>query len=235
VTILYRDMRMYSHLEEDYARARQAGIRFLRYEEDRKPEVAKKDGKLELTVYNPVLRENLTFHPDFLVLSTATIPADTAELASMLKVPRTADGFFLEAHMKLRPIDFASDGIYLCGVAHSPKLIEESLSQASAAVSRACTVLAKDQIQISGVVSVVDSEKCAACLTCVRVCPYNVPVINKEGVAEIETAMCHGCGICASECPGKAIKLQHFTDEQVMAKCDVIIEVLSEVFKGERV
>jgi heterodisulfide reductase subunit A-like polyferredoxin len=235
VTILYRDMRMYSHLEEDYARARKAGVRFLRYEEDRKPEVMKKDGKLDLTVYNPILRENLTFHPDLLVLSTATVPADTAELASMLKVPRTAEGFFLEAHMKLRPVDFASEGIYLCGVAHSPKMIDETLSQAMAAVSRACTVLAKDQIQISGVVSVVDPEKCAACLTCVRVCPYNVPVISKEGVAEIEAAMCHGCGICASECPGKAIKLQHFTDEQVMAKCDVIVEVLSDVFKGETV
>jgi heterodisulfide reductase subunit A-like polyferredoxin len=235
VTILYRDMRMYSTLEEDYARARKAGIRFLRYEEDRKPEVTPKEGRLEVTFYNPVLRENLTLRPDLLVLSAATLAADTAELASMLKVPRTADGFFLEAHMKLRPVDFASEGLFLCGIAHSPKTIEESLSQASAAVARACTILAKDQIQISGVVSVVDADKCAACLTCVRVCPYNVPVINKDGVAEIEAAMCHGCGICASECPGKAIKLQHFTDEQVMAKCDVIIEVLSDVFKGERV
>ena len=235
VTILYRDMRMYGTLEEDYARARKAGIRFLRYEEDRKPEVTQEDGRLRLTFYNPVLRENLSYQPDLLVLSTATIAADTAELASMLKVPRTADGFFLEAHMKLRPVDFSSEGLFLCGIAHSPKTIEESLCQASAAVARACTVLAKDQIQISGVVSVVDPDKCAACLTCVRVCPYNVPVINKEGVAEIEAAMCHGCGICASECPGKAIKLQHFTDEQVMAKCDVIIEVLSDVFKGERV
>jgi heterodisulfide reductase subunit A-like polyferredoxin len=235
VTILYRDMRMYSLLEEDYARARKAGIRFLRYEEDRKPEVFVRDGQLRVTVYNPVLRENLSFHPDLLVLSAATIPADTAELASMLKVPRNADGFFLEAHMKLRPVDFASEGIYLCGMAHSPKMIDESLSQAAAAVSRACTILAKDQIQVGGVVSVVDPEKCAACLTCVRVCPYNVPVINKEGVAEIEMAMCQGCGICASECPGKAIKLQHFTDEQIMAKCDVLLEVLSDVLKGEAV
>jgi len=233
VTILYRDMRMYSLLEEDYARARKAGVRFLRYEEERKPEVFIRDGQLRVTVYNPVLRENLSFHPDLLVLSAATIPADTAELASMLKVPRNADGFFLEAHMKLRPVDFASEGIYLCGMAHSPKMIDESLSQAAAAVSRACTILAKDQIQVGGVVSVVDPEKCAACLTCVRVCPYNVPVINKEGVAEIEMAMCQGCGICASECPGKAIKLQHFTDEQIMAKCDVILEVMSEVGKGE--
>jgi heterodisulfide reductase subunit A len=235
VTVLYRDMRMYSLLEEQYARARNAGVLFLRYEEERKPEVVKKDGRLEVTVYNPVLRENLSFHPDLLVLSTATIPADTAELASMLKVPRTADGFFLEAHMKLRPVDFASEGIYLCGMAHSPKMIDESLSQAAAAVSRACTILAKDQIQVGGVVSMVDPEKCAACLTCVRVCPYNVPVINQEGVAEIEVAMCQGCGICASECPGKAIRLQHFTDEQIMAKCDVLLEVLSDVLKGEAV
>jgi heterodisulfide reductase subunit A-like polyferredoxin len=225
VTILYRDMRMYSHLEEDYARARKAGVRFLRYEEERKPEVAGKDGKISVTLYNPVLRENISFHPDLLVLSSAIVAADTKNLASMLKVPRTADGFFLEAHMKLRPVDFATEGIYLCGLAHSPKMIDESLSQALAAVSRACTVLSKDQIQVGGIVSVVDAEKCAACLTCVRVCPYNVPVINKEGVAEIEAAMCHGCGVCASECPGKAIKLQHFTDEQIMAKCDVIFEV----------
>ena len=223
VTILYRDMRMYSLLEEDYARARKAGVRFLRYEEERKPEVVNREGRLEVTFYNPVLREALTLNPDLLVLSAATVASDTEELARMLKVPRTADGFFLEAHMKLRPVDFASDGIFLCGMAHAPKRIDESLSQAMAAVSRACTVLAKDEIQVGGIVSVVESEKCAACLTCVRVCPYNVPVINADGVAEIEVAKCHGCGICASECPGKAIHLQHFTDEQVMAKCGVIL------------
>ena len=228
VVILYRDMRMYSLLEEHYARARKAGVIFLRYDEEHKPEVLIQDGKIRVAVYSPVLRENISFHPDLLALSAATVAADTAELASMLKVPRTADGFFLEAHMKLRPVDFASEGIYLCGMAHSPKMIDESLSQASAAVSRACTILAKDQIQVGGIVSVVDPEKCAACLTCVRVCPYNVPVINADGVAEIEVAKCQGCGICASECPGKAIKLQHFTDEQIMAKCGVLIDVLPD-------
>ncbi|HSR12130.1 MAG TPA: 4Fe-4S binding protein, partial [Thermodesulfobacteriota bacterium] len=233
ITILYRDMRTYSTLEADYARARKAGIRFLRYDETRKPEAVKKDGGLEVHFYNPVLRENMSLRPDILVLSAATVPADTAALASMLKVPRTADGFFLEAHMKLRPVDFASEGMYLCGVAHSPKLIEETLSQASAAVSRACTVLSKNEIHVGGVVSVVDPQKCAACLTCVRVCPYNVPAINRDGVAEIEPAMCQGCGICASECPGKAITVQHFTDEQIMAKCDVILEEISGPLHGE--
>ena len=224
VIILYRDMRMYGFLEEHYARARRAGIRFVRYEEKRKPQVSAADGALELTAYNPVLRESVSFHPDLLVLSTATVPADTAQLAATLKVPRTTDGFFLEAHMKLRPVDFASEGIYLCGIAHSPKLIDESLSQASAAVSRACTILSRETIQVGGVVSVVDQEKCAACLSCVRVCPYNVPTINVEGAAEIEVAKCQGCGLCASECPAKAISLQHFTDEQIIAKCEAISE-----------
>ena len=222
VIILYRDMRMYGFLEEHYARARHAGVRFVRYEETRKPQVSAANGALELTAYNPVLRESVSFHPDLLVLSTATVPADTAQLAATLKVPRTTDGFFLEAHMKLRPVDFASEGIYLCGMAHSPKLIDESLSQAFAAVSRACTILSRETIQVGGVVSVVDQEKCAACLSCVRVCPYNVPTINAEGAAEIEVAKCQGCGLCASECPARAITLQHFTDEQIIAKCEAI-------------
>jgi len=233
VKVLYRDMRMYGHLEEHYARARHAGILFLRYEEDRKPTVAWKEGGLEVSYYNPVLKEDMTLRPDLLVLSAAVVPSDTEELSKMLKCSRTTDGFFLEAHMKLRPVDFATDGIYLCGLAHSPKAIDESLSQAAAAVSRACTILSKDQIQVGGIVSVVDPDKCAACLTCVRACPYNVPVINAEGKAEIEVAKCQGCGICASECPGKAIKLQHFTDEQIMAKCAVLLDIPAAVLKGE--
>ena len=233
VKVLYRDMRMYGHLEEHYARARHAGVLFLRYEEDRKPVVNQKDGNLELSFYNPVLREDMTLRPDLLVLSAAVLPSDTEELSKMLKCSRTTDGFFLEAHMKLRPVDFATEGIYLCGLAHSPKTIDESLSQAAAAVSRACTILSKDQIQVGGIVSVVDPDKCAACLTCVRACPYNVPVINAEGKAEIEVANCQGCGICASECPGKAIKLQHFTDEQIMAKCAVLLDLPAEMRKGE--
>ena len=233
VKVLYRDMRMYGHLEEHYARARHAGVLFLRYEEDRKPVVNQKDGNLELSFYNPVLREEMTLRPDLLVLSAAVLPSDTEELSKMLKCSRTTDGFFLEAHMKLRPVDFATEGIYLCGLAHAPKTIDESLSQAAAAVSRACTILSKDQIQVGGIVSVVDPDKCAACLTCVRACPYNVPVINAEGKAEIEVAKCQGCGICASECPGKAIKLQHFTDEQIMAKCAVLFDIPAEMLKGE--
>ena len=218
VVVLYRDMRMYGLLEEHYKKARKAGVLFLRYDEEQKPEATSRNGELLVTVYNPVLKEPMAFTPDLLVLSTATVPTDTAELAALLKVPRTTDGFLLEAHMKLRPVDFATEGMYLCGVAHAPKMIDECLSQAAAAVSRACTVLSKDQIYVGGIVSVVDQEKCAACLSCVRICPYNVPVINAEGAAEIETAKCQGCGLCASECPARAITLQHFTDQQIIAK-----------------
>jgi heterodisulfide reductase subunit A-like polyferredoxin len=218
VVILYRDMRMYGLLEMEYARARKAGILFVRYDEERKPEASLRDGMLDVTLFSPVFGEDLSFHPDLVVLSAAVVPAETGSLAVALKVPRTTDGFFLEAHMKLRPVDFATEGIYLAGVAHAPKMINECLSQAAAAVARACTVLSRDEIQVGGVVSVVDQEKCAACLSCVRVCPYNVPVVNAEGAAEIEPAKCQGCGLCASECPAKAITLQHFTDDQIVAK-----------------
>jgi heterodisulfide reductase subunit A len=226
VVVLYRDMRTYGLLEEHYARARKTGILFLRYDEKRPPEVMQENGRLNLALESPVLGERLSFRPDLLVLSSAIVPADTETLAALMKVPRTTDGFFLEAHMKLRPVDFATDGIYLCGVAHSPKGIDECLVQAAAAVSRACTVLSKDQIQVGGVVSVVDSEKCAACLSCVRICPYDVPVIGADGAAEIEIAKCQGCGLCASECPARAITLQAFTDDQILAKTHALFEEL---------
>ena len=224
VIVLYRDMRTYGLLEEHYTRARKAGVIFLRYDETQKPEVSQENGRIVLSFESPVLKRRLSFRPDLLALSAAVLPADTAALAALMKVPRTQDGFFLEAHMKLRPVDFATDGIYLCGVAHSPKMIDECITQAAAAVSRACTVLSKEQILVGGVVSVVDKERCAACLSCVRVCPYNVPVIDAEGAAEIEIARCQGCGLCASECPAQAITLQHFTTDQINAKSRALLE-----------
>jgi heterodisulfide reductase subunit A len=141
------------------------------------------------------------------------------ELSKLLKVPLTADGFFLEAHVKLRPVDFASEGIFLCGTAHYPKSIDESISQAYAAAGRAAAILAKPVLKAGGVVADVDQEKCAACLTCVRICPYEVPRIDPEvKKAYIEPAACQGCGVCVSECPAKAIVLHHYTDAQVFAK-----------------
>ena len=156
-------------------------------------------------------------------MSCAVVPRENKELASMLKTPQTAEGFFLEAHVKLRPVDFATEGIYLCGMAHFPKLMGESVTQAAAAVARACTILSKEELEVGAIVSRVNQDRCATCLTCVRLCPYRVPLINAEGVAEIEPAKCHGCGICASECPNKAIELQHYKDCQVISKLEVAL------------
>jgi len=218
VFILYRDIRSYGLLEDYYTLARKAGVIFVRYDLENKPEVTDEKGGLTVSVYDPALREKVTLNPQLLILSSAIIPRENDELASLMKLQRTPEGFFLEAHMKLRPVDFTSEGMYLCGLAHSPKPLDESISQAAAAVSRACTLLSHDTIRVGGVVATVDEEKCAACLTCVRVCPYDVPFINEEGVAQIDSARCQGCGSCASECPGKAIELQHFTDEGMIAK-----------------
>jgi heterodisulfide reductase subunit A-like polyferredoxin len=152
------------------------------------------------------------------------VAEDTEELATIIKVPRNPEGYFLEAHVKLRPVDMVSDGIFLCGTAHSPKLISESISQALAAASRATTFLSQTEITLSAVIAKVDKDKCAACLVCVRACPYDVPRINEEGVSEIDVAMCHGCGICAAECPAKAIELNWYEDDQVMSKIDSLLE-----------
>jgi len=157
------------------------------------------------------------------------VPAEGgSELSKLLKVPLTADGFYLEAHVKLRPVDFGSEGIFLCGSAHYPKGIEEAISQGYAAAGRAAGILAKPVIKAGGVVAEVDEEKCAACLTCVRICPYEVPVIDLETKkAKIEAAACQGCGICVSECPVKAITLHHYTDAQIFAKEEALFMEVS--------
>ncbi len=223
VVILFRDIMTYGFLEKYYLAARRAGVRFVRYEKERPPVLAKSNGKLTLTCYDPAIMEDVTFDTDRLVLSAATIPIENEALANLLKVPRTAEGFFLEAHMKLRPVDFASDGIYLCGLAHSPKNIRETITQAEAAVAKACTLLSKEQILVGGVVAEVQGDKCAACLTCVRACPYGVPVINAKGEAEIDISKCKGCGSCVAECPAKAIDLMHYRDVQIIEKSGALV------------
>jgi heterodisulfide reductase subunit A len=225
VFIMYRDIRTYGLLEEYYTKARRAGVIFIRYDLENKPLVTLEKGALQVTVKDPALGDTVTLHPQMLVLSSAIIARENEELASLLKLQRTQEHFFLEAHMKLRPVDLATEGMYLCGLAHSPKPLDESLSQAAAAVSRACTLLAHDTVSVGGMVARVDAEKCAVCLTCVRVCPYAVPFINEEGTAQIDPAKCQGCGSCAAECPGKAIQLQHCEDEEIIAKTVALFKV----------
>ena len=225
IFILYKDMRTYGFKEAFYTKAREKGVLFVRFDEKKKPSVSHSDSKLSIQLEDPMLHLPLILHPDLLVLSEAVIPNEgSKELANLFKFPLTLDGFFLEAHVKLRPVDFATDGLYLCGMAHYPKSINETIAQAEAASARAATILSQEMLQVGGVVAVVEGERCAACLTCVRVCPYSVPVINMKGEAEIDLVKCKGCGSCVAECPARAIELMHFRDRQLWAKCSALVE-----------
>ncbi|MBM4319630.1 MAG: CoB--CoM heterodisulfide reductase iron-sulfur subunit A family protein, partial [Deltaproteobacteria bacterium] len=218
VFVLYRDIRTYGLREELYSRARRLGVVFVRYTPEARPQVSRGAGSLLVRVHDPVLGRPIVLTPDLLLLGVGRRPdAEAAELSRTLKLPLGQDGFFLEAHMKLRPLDFASEGIFLCGLAHGPKSVDEIIAQARGAAGRAGTILSKPRLYVSGQTSVVDGERCAACLTCLRVCPYAVPTI-RDKVAYIETASCQGCGACASACPRKAITTRHVSDRQVLAK-----------------
>ncbi|KON31412.1 heterodisulfide reductase [miscellaneous Crenarchaeota group-15 archaeon DG-45] len=221
VYVLYRDIRTYGLMEGYYAEAASRGVLFIRYDEGREPEVSS-DGGLRVLVTDPVLREEVLLEPDLLVLSVATLPnPENRELAQMMKVPLSKDGFFLEAHMKLRPVDFATDGIFLCGLAHSPKFIDESISQACGAAARAATVLSKESLEIEGAIARVDDAMCSGCGMCEAVCRYGavqVGLRDGEPKAEVLEALCKGCGTCASACPAKAITMEHFADGQILAQ-----------------
>ena len=227
IYILYRDMRTYGFKEDYYQRAREEGVIFIRYEEGQEPEVRKGKEKLEVLVKDLILKEDLLINADLVVLSTGVISSeDGEELAQMLKVPLNEDGFFLEAHVKLRPVDFATEGIFLCGLAHSPKFIEESISQANAAISRACTILAKDNILAEGTVVSVNEDRCNGCGICEAVCIYNALEIDKEErVAKVNEALCKGCGTCTGACFSGAINQRGFKREQILAMAKAALEV----------
>ncbi|MCX8068047.1 MAG: FAD-dependent oxidoreductase [Anaerolineae bacterium] len=240
VTVIYRDIRTFGFKERIYQEARRAGVMFIRYDFDRKPQVEAngREASLRVRVWEPVLGEELVLEPDLLVLSMPVVPSPgSRELAARLKLPVDLDGFFLEAHVKLRPVDFATDGFFLAGMAHYPKFLGESIAQAQAAAARAATILSRDYLEVGGVVAQVDAEKCVACLTCVRICPYRVPRIRADLVgvggiiaaAYIEPAQCHGCGVCVGECPEKATQLLHYWDVQMAAKIEALEGVWVEV------
>ncbi|MBN1639682.1 MAG: FAD-dependent oxidoreductase [Anaerolineae bacterium] len=227
VIVLYKDVRTYGFREQIYTQARQQGVIYVRFGDAHKPEVVQQDGGIRVHVTESSLNLPLTLEPDLVVLSAAMVPpSGTRELAEMMKLSCTLEGFMLEAHLKLQPVDFPTEGAYLCGAVQYPKFLDEAIAQAKAAAARAAAILSQDVLQVGGVVAVVDPLKCTGCLTCVRACPYDVPVIDPAivgaggilGAAQIAAAACRGCGLCAAECPAKAIQLQHYRDEQVLAK-----------------
>jgi len=222
VLVLYRDMRTYGLLEPYYRKAREKGVVFERYEVERPPEVFENVNGLRVRFWDEVLKRFVEAKCDLLVLSCAIIPRENEELATMFRVPRTLEGFYQEAHLKLRPVDTATEGVYISGLAHWPKLIEETVAQSMAAVSRASRILAQDHLEVGGIVAIVKGELCAACLLCVRACPYGIPYINEDGISVIDPAKCRGCGNCVAVCPQKAIELQGVSDEEMFSKIEAL-------------
>jgi heterodisulfide reductase subunit A len=219
VYVLYKDVRTYGFKEDYYREAAQKGVIFVNYDDERKPKVTDDNGKLKITFWEPVVKQEMEINPSLLVLSAATIPnPDSKRIAEMLKVPLSKDGFFLEAHMKLRPVDFATDGVFLCGMAHWPKFIDESVSQACGAAARAATILSKKTLEAEGSVSHVDENLCVGCGLCISICPYRAITKNEKETAEVNEVLCKGCGTCAASCPERAITMRQFTDEQIIVQ-----------------
>lgn len=220
--MLYKDIRAYGFKEDYYREAAAKGVLFINYEDERKPQVANDGGVLKVRFWEPVLKQEIEIEPDLVVLSAATIPnPDNKRVAEMLKVPLTKDGFFLEAHMKLRPVDFATEGVFLCGMAHSPKYIDESIAQACAAAARASTILSKPTLEMEGIVANVNEDLCSGCRICEYLCPYGaIEMKEKDGklAAHVIEALCKGCGACGTACPTKAIIMGHFTTEEIIAQ-----------------
>jgi len=224
VYVLHRDIRTYGLLEQYFTRARELGVLFFRYDPENPPQVESSSDGVRVTFADPILERNLQVEADILALSAGvTVPEDD-DLPSILKLTNNSEGHVLEAHVKMRPVDIDTEGLFVCGMAHSPMLISESVSQALAAASRAATYLSRKELTLSGIKARVDQSLCAACLVCVRACPYGVPRINEEGVSEIDEALCNGCGICAAECPAKAIELNWYEDIQITSKIDALLE-----------
>ena len=222
VFILYRDMRTYGEKELLYKEAREQGVMFIRFDLEGKPQVEQTaDGRLKLTITDPILERAIVLQPDLLALAAAVMPNPTEELGELFKVSRNAEGFFAEAHAKLRPVDFATDGIFMAGLAHYPKPMDESIAQAKAAAGRAATILAQEQVEVEPIVSTVDQSLCIGCGLCEASCPFGaiklVEVAGKGWRAENISALCKGCGICAAGCPQRAIDMAHFRDKQILA------------------
>jgi heterodisulfide reductase subunit A len=220
VTIIYRDIRTFGLKEDYYKKARELNVKFIRYDEDRKPEISQKGDRVVVRAFDPILNASVDLPADLLALSVGTVPnPENAAIGQMLKVPTNQDGFFLEAHVKLRPVDFATDGVFMCGMAHAPKLSEDTIVQANAAVSRACTVLTKDFIEAEGKTAYVIKERCSGCGLCEQNCPFGAIAVNPvEGVAEVNTVLCKGCGVCTASCRMNAVDLNGFTNEEVVAQ-----------------
>ncbi len=224
VAVLAREIRTYGFAEELFTTARREGVRVFRYSPERAPRVERTSEAVTVTVFDPAVGEEISLAADMLVVSPAQVPSEgSSDLCTVFKVPTTLEGFFLEAHVKLRPADFASEGLFLCGGAHYPKPVDEAVAQALAAAARASTLLWRDSLEVGGVVTTVDRDRCTTCLTCLRLCAYDAISFDSEGVAVIEATRCQGCGLCVAACPGSALSLGHYRRDQMLSKIAALL------------
>ena len=224
VVVFYRDLMSYGLIEKYYTQAREKGVIFVRYDLDGKPDVKSEGGKLKLTAREPVVRGKITMEPDLLVLSTPVVPRDEHRLANILSLDLNEDGFFQEAEAKFRPVDCLRDGIFICGLAHSPRSLGESIVQAQAAGQRASAILSQGKLRSGRMVSEIKERWCVGCGMCITVCPYSARVKDeKKGVAVVIEALCQGCGACVVTCPSGATSLRGMSDKQVLAMMDAAL------------
>jgi heterodisulfide reductase subunit A2 len=222
VYVLYRDMRTYGDREKLYLEARRAGVVFVRFSLDAKPRVEVVDGKLNVTVLDPILQRNITIIADVITLATAILPNEVKSLAEAFNVRVGGGGFLCESHLKMRPVDCETDGVFMCGLAHYPKSLDESIAQAMAAASRAATFLARSSVQLSGAVAFTNQLMCSSCGTCVSICPYSAAGFNEKGKAEVNPFLCRACGLCVASCRSGAIRLRGYEDAQIYAMIESI-------------
>ena len=224
VFVLNRDIRTYGLLEDYYTEAREKGVIFIRFDADSPPKVSTDNGNLLVSIKDHILQRDLEIEADLVTLSAGVVAQDTEDLSRIMKLNRNPEGFFMEAHVKLRPVDMIAEGVFLCGTAHGPKLLTETVAQAQAAVARATTFLSKSEIKLSAITAKVDTDHCVKCLTCVRSCPFQVPTFNTEkGEVEIDDALCRGCGVCTAVCPREAINLSFYENEQLICKIEALL------------
>lgn len=221
IVVLYRDIRTYGFMEKYYLKAREAGVVFSCFDKDREPEVNVKGDAIVIIQYDKLLNDEVKLNADWLVLSAGILPQENVELAKTIKVPLTTDGFFLEAHAKIRPLDFTSDGMFMCGLAHSPRLLNEALAQAQGASVRSTTILSKDKIEAKAIVAEVNTRVCRGCGICISVCPYGARELDGDTkVARVIDVLCQGCGACAVACPSGASTHKGFTKKQILEMID---------------
>ncbi|MGC8494445.1 MAG: FAD-dependent oxidoreductase [Syntrophobacteraceae bacterium] len=231
IRILFRDMRTYGFREDYYREAAERDVNFIRFEPENKPvvEAVAAEGRpvLRVTAHDPILGHNLALDVDHLILSAAVVPSeDTRKITGLFKVALGPDGFFQEAHVKLRPVDFGAEGVYLCGTAHYPKHISESISQAYGAAGRALSLLSRDTVTASGSVCEVDESRCVVCGACITVCSYGAIDFHQTPGGKrtvVNPVLCKGDGLCNTVCPTSAISLKHYTDEEIFSQIDAVV------------